>query len=142
MKELPYFLREPAFLDRMRGLIPGWQIRKLTGSSFANSVGLKSDFFGDALIALRNDLVADQICAQKVRLLGERSYRRNEESIRAISSGLLKILFPHGDFTDRELYRYCVQPAIRLRQIIWDQLYSLDAENHQFDQRLQCEIKT
>src|SRR4029078_6781216 len=46
VKELPEFLQETAFLDRMRALIPGWRIRKLSGACFANGMGLNSDFFG------------------------------------------------------------------------------------------------
>ena len=53
INELPGFLQETAFLDRLKGIVPGWNVRKLGGSSFANSVGLKADFFGDALLALR-----------------------------------------------------------------------------------------
>jgi ATP-dependent Lon protease len=133
IRELPPFLQETAFLDRIRGIIPGWEIRKLTGISFASSVGLKSDFFGDALIALRDDLAIDQYCAQNIQLAGTRSYRRNEESVRALASGLMKILFPHCECTSSEFRRCCVEPAIRLRQLVWNQLYSLDAEYRQFD---------
>jgi ATP-dependent Lon protease len=137
IRELPPFLQETAFLDRIRGIIPGWEIRKLTGNSFASSIGLKSDFFGDALIALRDDLSADQICTQRIQLAGTRAYRRNEESVRALASGLMKILFPHCECTQIEFQRYCVEPALHLRQLIWNQLYSLDAEYRQFDKYLE-----
>ncbi len=140
IKELPKFLQETAFLDRLRGLIPGWEVRKLGSECFASSVGLKSDLFGDALIALRNDLAADHFCAKHVRLCGDRPYRRNEEAVRSIASGLLKLLFPHGGFTGEELLRWCVAPAIRLRQLIWEQLYTLDAEYRQFEEHLRCEV--
>ena len=140
VRELPSFLQETAFLDRIKGLIPGWEIRKLSGASFASAVGLKSDFFGDALIALRNDLTADQTCAQRVHLTGERIYRRNEEAVRGLASGLAKILFPHNEFTTGDFYRHCVKPAAKLRQLIWDQLYSLDAEYRQFEREIRCEV--
>ena len=64
----------------------------------------------------------------------------NEDSIRAIASGFVKILFPHGDVSAEDLYRHCVQPATKLRQLVWDQLYSLDSEYRQFEQELVCEI--
>lgn len=140
VRELPPFLQETAFLDRLKGLVPGWELRKLTGRCFAEGLGLKSDFFGDALIALRDDLAPDHLCAERIRLTGERPYRRNEESIRALASGMVKILFPHGEFSDADLYRYCVQPAKRLRQLVWDQLYTLDAEYRQFGRDLDCQI--
>jgi len=134
--ELPAFLQETALLDRFRGIIPGWQIRKLGPDCFANTVGLKADFFGDALIALRGDLSHDQLCAARVRLEGVRQYTRNSQSVQALASGMAKILFPHGEITDDELLRYCVEPAVRLRQLVWNQLYRLDAEYRQYDQEL------
>lgn len=140
INELPGFLQETAFLDRLKGIIPGWKVRKLGGSSFANSVGLKADFFGNALLALRDELHADQYCARRISLLGNRPYRRNEEAIRAISSGMMKILFPHGEVSDPDFRRYCVQPAVELRQLVWEQLYMLSAEYRQYEEWLGYEL--
>ncbi len=137
--ELPEFLQETAFLDRMRGLIPGWELPKLSGRSLIGAdseeaIGLKSDFFGDALLALREDLSADQFVMKKVRLAGENPYRRNEESVRAIASGLMKLQFPHGEVSDQDFEEYCVKPAVKLRQLVWNQLYLLDGEYRQWEQ--------
>ncbi|MBI4510269.1 MAG: BREX system Lon protease-like protein BrxL [Deltaproteobacteria bacterium] len=140
VEELPYFLRETAFLDRIRGIIPGWKAAKLSGASFANSTGLKSDFFGDALLALRNDLSLDQYVRKRVRLTGNKSYTRNEEAIRSMASGLMKIQFPDGNLSDLDFRAYCLAPAVEYRQLIWDQLYRMDAEYRQYDQDLQYEL--
>ena len=140
VRELPAFLQETAFLDRIKAMIPGWRIRKLSGECFANSVGLKSDFFGDALVALRNDLEHDQRCTRKIQLTGGKIYKRNEDAVRSIASGLLKILFPHGKVTDLEFEHYCVSPARMLRQYIWSQLQMLDAEYRQYEANIQYEI--
>ena len=139
-KELPPFLQETAFLDRLKGMIPGWEIGKLTSRSFSNTVGLKADFFGTVLLSLRDELEADQIITRRVRLVGQRVFKRNEDAVRAIASGLYKILFPHGHCTDAQLHQYCVAPAVRLRQLVWDQLYAQDAEYRQFEERLQAAI--
>lgn len=140
IKELPYFLQETAFLDRLRGLIPGWQVRKLSGECFARGVGLKADFFGDALLALREDLEASQRCATRIQLKGNKLYKRNEDAVRALASGLLKLQFPHGEVSDAEFETYCVHPAVRLRQLIWDQLHTLDAEYRQYEENITCEV--
>jgi ATP-dependent Lon protease len=140
VKELPAFLQETAFLDRMKAIIPGWELPKLSNFSFAAGVGLKSDFFGDALLALRDDLSADQYCARRIRLKGQKPYRRNEESIATASAGLMKILFPDGKASDQDFWRHCVRPAVRLRQLIWEQLYQLDAEYRQYEADLDCEL--
>lgn len=138
VKELPDFMQETAFLDRLKAIIPGWQLPKLSTTSFANSLGLKSDFFGDALVAMRDDLFADQYCARRIRLEGTKPYRRNQEAISSIASGIMKILFPDGDVSDQDFWRYCVKPAISLRQLVWDQLYQLDGEYRQYEATLSC----
>lgn len=140
VRELPNFLQETAFLDRIRGLIPGWKIRKLSGECFAKGVGLKSDFFGDALVALRDDLEHDQRCIRRIELKGKRVYKRNEDSIRFIASGLLKIMFPDGQVSDADFDYYCVRPAKQLRQLIWEQLQTLDAEYRQYESDIAYEI--
>lgn len=144
VEELPRFLQETAFLDRMRGLIPGWKLPKLSshfliGPQTELAVGLKSDFFGDVLLSLRDDFGADQYCARRVRLKGERPYRRNEESVRAIASGLMKLQFPHGEVSLEEFERHCLKPALELRQLVWNQLYILDGEYRQYEQYLENE---
>jgi len=141
VRELPEFLQETAFLDRIRGLIPGWKLPKLSGECFARGVGLKSDFFGDALIALRNDLEHDQRCARRIQLKGKKVYKRNEDYVRAIASGLLKIMFPDGNVSDVEFDYYCVRPAKQLRQLIWEQLQILDAEYKQYERDIAYEIE-
>ena len=142
VKELPEFLQETAFLDRIRGLIPGWEIQKLSSSCFAKGIGLKSDFFGDALVALRNDLSHDQFCVRRINLSGGKVYRRNEEAVQSIASGFLKIMFPNGKLSDSDFEYYCVRPAIRLRQLIWDQLQTLDAEYRQYGREIKYEISS
>lgn len=136
VKELPEFLRETAFLDRLRGIIPGWKVRKLSGDSFAQGIGLKSDFFGDALLALREDTTANQHAQKVFSLVGEKRYKRNEDAIRLTASGLMKLQFPHGQVSSEDFEIYCLRPAIELRQLIWEQLYQLDAEYRQYDEEI------
>ena len=140
VSELPDFLQETAFLDRLRAIIPGWRIRKLSGECFAQSVGLKSDFFGDALLALRDDLEIDQRCARRIQLRGGKIYKRNEDAVRNIASGLMKILFPHGELTDQEFRQYCLDPATALRQRIWNELQILDGEYRQYESQIYYEL--
>jgi ATP-dependent Lon protease len=141
VEELPAFLRETAFLDRIKGLLPGWKIRKLGPDSFANGVGLKADFFGDALVALRDDLSFDQYVARRLRLEGSRPYQRNHSAVQSIATGMMKILFPHGEVTDGQFERYCLAPAIQLRQLVWDQLFRLDPEFRQWDETLRARME-
>jgi ATP-dependent Lon protease len=67
-------------------------------------------------------------------------YKRNEDAVRSIASGLMKILFPHGQLSDDEFAMYCVLPAAKLRQQIWSQLQTLDAEYRQYEREIEYEI--
>jgi ATP-dependent Lon protease len=136
VSELPSFLQETAFLDRIRGILPGWRIRKLNPSSFAETIGLKADFFGDALIALRDDLAMDQEGARLLPRISSHMYKRNAESIQIIATGMMKILFPDGQLTSEEYTKFCLEPAIEMRQLVWNQLYRRDPEYRQWDQTL------
>lgn len=140
VKELPDFLQEPAFLDRIRGILPGWRIRKLSSECFAWGIGLKSDFLGNALIALRENLEIDEWCGRRIELTGKKKYKRNEDAVQAIASGMMKLLFPHGEVSREDFEHYCVRPAQTLRQLIWDQLYTLDAEYRQYESDISYEI--
>ncbi len=140
VRELPDFLQEPAFLDRIRGLLPGWRIRKLSSECFAAGIGLKSDFLGDALLALREDLSFDERCGRTIHLVGEKRYKRNEDAVQSIASGLMKLLFPHGEVSREDFEHYCVRPAQRLRQFIWEELQTLDAEYRQYESDIRYEI--
>jgi len=139
VKELPQFLQETAFLDRLKGIIPGWKTKKLSGDSFAKNVGMKTDFFGDALLSFRDDLEIDQLCSRRIRLTGKK-YKRNDDAVQAIASGMMKILFPHGEVSDEDFNHYCVRPAKQLRQLVWDQLQMLDAEYRQYDSKIDYEL--
>lgn len=141
VEELPAFMQETAFLDRLSGLLPGWKIPKLTNDCFAVGLGLKSDFFGDTLLALRDDAGLDALCANRITFAGK-TYGRNLNAIRAVSIGLFKLLFPHGEASDEDFYLYCLRPAIALRQGIWDQLYRLDNENQQYERDLRRTVES
>lgn len=138
IKDLPPFLQETAFLDRLKGIIPGWKTKKLGPDSFAKNVGMKADFFGDALLNFRDDLELDQYCSHRIRLAGK--YKRNSDAVQSIASGMMKILFPHGEVSDEDFNHYCVRPAKELRQLVWDQIQMLDAEYRQYDNDIRYEI--
>lgn len=135
-KELPDFLQETAFVERLKGLIPGWLIPKLEQNSFALGVGLKADYFGDILVELRdNHAESDLYCARHVNL-GARAYHRNKEAVTALASGYMKLLYPHAEPTQDEFLTHCLEPAIRLRQGVWDLLYNHGGEYRKFERSI------
>lgn len=137
--ELPQFLQETAFIDRLKGLVPGWETRKLDADSFAKTIGLKMDFFGDTLVKLREDLEFDSYCSRKIEIMGK-SYKRNADAVQQIAAGMMKLLFPDKNVSDEDLYHYCVATGIKYRQLVWDQLFENDAEYRQYEMKIDAKV--
>ncbi len=133
--DLPKFVHETAFLDRFRGIIPGWLIPKFTQNSKAIGLGLKADFFSDTLTSMRHDVSYDEWVRSRIRF-PEKLSIRDEDAIVSLASGLLKILYPHLDISNEAFDNYCLQPAVQLRQIVRNQLWQLDDEFRQTNKTL------
>lgn len=135
VRELPSFLREPAFLDRIAGIIPGWKIPKFRDECVATGLGLKADFFADALAAMRLDGRHEDWVRRHVSFPNATSIR-DQKAIRASAAGLLKLLYPNLDVSLESFNNFCLQPAVELRQLVRNQLWQLDAEFRQNDRQL------
>ena len=53
---------------------------------------------------------------------------RDSRGIESGATGLLKIIFPNKEPSEEEFYKYCVNPALEMRQRIRDELCKLDRE--------------
>lgn len=58
---LPEQLIDSAFLDRLQGYLPGWEVPKITSAALATGVGFVTDYFGEVLVRLREDDFQDRI---------------------------------------------------------------------------------
>lgn len=125
--ELPAFLRETAFIDRIHGILPGWELPRIEQSFIATGIGFKADYFGDVLHHLRGRAGYEQLVQRHGTIHGT-SDRRDITAITRLAAGFCKLLFPHGQFTEAEFRNYCIHPAIALRQRVRDQLSLLDPE--------------
>jgi len=123
----PNFLRETAFIDRFSGLLPGWDLPRVSKETPSKAIGLKGDIFGEILHSLRND-ISYRDYVKKSMELHNCDDMRDSKGIEAGATGLLKILFPNKTSTEEEFYKYCVNPALELRQRVRDELCKLDRE--------------
>ena len=139
IQSLPEFMHETAFLDRFRGIIPGWEIPKFNQECVAQGVGLKADFFSDTLTSMRHDTRYDEWVRNRVTFPDKTSIR-DQEAIIGVASGLLKILYPDLQITANGFKNYCLDPAIKLRQIVRNQLWQLDAEYRQTNKSLIADV--
>ena len=136
--DLPKFFAETAFLDRLVGVIPGWQIPKFTRDMKATQVGLKMDFFGEALLAFRRDNRYRHYAENHTHF--EQVTIRDQEAILKSASGFLKILYPHLDLTLADYERDCLKPAVELRQAIRTMLYHFDDEFKQYNKVIDARV--
>lgn len=123
----PNFLRETAFIDRFSGLLPGWDLPRVSKDTPSRSIGLKGDIFGEILHSLRSDISYRDYVKTNMELYNCEDMR-DSKAIEAGATGLLKILFPDKSPSEEEFYKYCVNPALELRQRVRDELCKMDRE--------------
>ena len=125
--EIPNFLQETAFIDRIHGLIPGWELPRVTKDTPSTFLGFKGDFFSEILHSFRSDVRFNDFVTLKMKLKNCNDLR-DRKAITRLATGFLKILFPDIDPTEEEFIDYCVKPAVELRQGIRDELHKRDPE--------------
>jgi ATP-dependent Lon protease len=126
-KELPIALQESAFIDRVHGLIEGWFMPRVSRNTPSITLGFKGDFFSEVMHELRVDLrYADYV--SKYLQLPQCEDMRDNKAIARLAEGYLKLLFPDLELSVDEFISYCVNPAVRMRQQIRDELSKIDHE--------------
>jgi len=126
-RDFPNFLRETAFLDRFSGLLPGWKLRRVTKDTPSVCLGLKGDIFAEILHSLRSDIGHRDFVKTNTSLQNCDDLR-DSRAIESAATGLLKILFPDKNASEEDYYRFCVNPALEMRQRVRDELCKLDRE--------------
>ena len=126
-KELPAALQESAFIDRIHGLIEGWFMPRVSRNTPSRSLGFKGDFFSEVLHELRVDLKYADYVSQSLHLPQCEDMRDNK-AISRLAEGFLKLLFPDLRLSEDDFLSYCVNPAVRMRQQIRDELSKIDQE--------------
>ncbi|HVJ81400.1 MAG TPA: BREX system Lon protease-like protein BrxL [Planctomycetia bacterium] len=121
LEPLPEELVDSAFIDRIHGYLPGWEVPKIAPESLARGVGFVTDYFGEILTSLRE--IDFQHFLDAVPLAPGQT-RRDHVAILKFGSGLGKLLYPDGVASDEER-REIALLACELRQRIHDQLVAL-----------------
>jgi ATP-dependent Lon protease len=131
---LPDFLQVTAFLDRIHGYLPGWEIPKLTPLSYARNYGFITDYFCEILHELRR---ADPIGAVRSRfeLIDTAGTvrgvtGRDQRAVMKLASGIMKLIYPDGKITDEELGEL-LTIACELRQRVREQLHLIAAGEYE-----------
>ena len=123
---LPDFLQVEAFVDRLHGYVPGWEIPKIHPGSLAQDYGFITDYFCEIMHELRRKDVLGSL-KTRYRLMDTSTAQagitgRDVRGVEKILSGLLKLMYPHGELTDDQLGELLTL-AIEGRQRVRNQLH-------------------
>lgn len=122
-ESIPTSFIKGAFLDRIHLYNPGWEIKMLKKDSFSKGYGLITDYIAVVLHSMRNtDLTG--LLKNYAQFDGSLS-ERDHLAIRKTFSGMVKLLYPDGKFTDEEAYEL-IEFAAECRKRVKDQLYVID----------------
>ncbi|MFZ1703556.1 MAG: BREX system Lon protease-like protein BrxL [Saprospiraceae bacterium] len=127
---LPKEYSDTAFLDRIHAYIPGWEVQKLRNEMFTDGYGFIVDYLAEVLKELRKE---DHMHDYKQLFeLSESITTRDKDSIAKTFSGLVKVIYPNGQYSEdeaRELLDFAIESRKRVKQ----QLIKMDETFEEVD---------
>ena len=121
--ELPEAYHDSAYLDRLHHYIPGWEVDTIRGEMFSDGYGFVVDYIAEVLKSMRSQDFSDRY--QEHFTLPSGISTRDRDGIHKTFSGLMKILYPHGEAT-REEVEEVLRLAIEGRKRVKDQIVRID----------------
>ena len=113
---------DTAFLDRIHCYIPGWEITKYRPEHFTNDYGFITDYLSEVFRELRKDQQGDAL--DKFFHLGKNLNQRDTIAVRRIVSGLVKLVYPDGNYEKEDLEEI-LRIALEMRRRVKEQLKKL-----------------
>ncbi|MBI4832071.1 MAG: protease Lon-related BREX system protein BrxL [Candidatus Lindowbacteria bacterium] len=127
---LPEVIRDDlAFLDRIHCYLPGWEVPKMRIEYFTGQYGFVVDYLAEAFRELRRHNFTEVI--DRHFSLGSHLNARDVKAVRKTVSGLVKLVYPHGELTKAELAEL-LELGIETRRRVKEQLKKMGSfEYHQ-----------
>lgn len=113
---------DTAFLDRIHCYVPGWEIPKFRPHHFTNDYGFITDYLSEFLRELRKEQHGDEI--DKYFRLGQNLNQRDTIAVRKMVDGLVKLIYPHGEYSKEDLEEILVF-SLEMRRRVKEQLKKL-----------------
>ena len=113
---------DTAFLDRIHCYIPGWEIPKFRPEHFTDDYGFISDYLAEFIRELRKEQYGDAL--DKYFRLGTNLNQRDTIAVRKMVGGLLKLVYPDGEFSKEQLEEI-LKLALEMRRRVKEQLKKL-----------------
>ncbi|MCL2016627.1 MAG: BREX system Lon protease-like protein BrxL [Defluviitaleaceae bacterium] len=129
--ELPKVFHESALIDRFHGFIKGWNIPRMNDDLKMEGWALNSEYFCSIMHELRDDLTYRTIVDELI-IVPKGADTRDTEAVKRVATAYLKLLFPYvrtaEDISARDFRVYCLDRAVKMRDVIRYQLGELDVE--------------
>ena len=113
---------DTAFLDRIHCYLPGWEIPKFRPEHFTDDYGFITDYLAEFIRELRKEQYGDAL--DKYFRLGANLNQRDTIAVRRMVDGLIKLVYPDGEFT-REQLEEILKLALEMRRRVKEQLKKL-----------------
>ena len=113
---------DTAFLDRIHCYLPGWEIPKFRPEHFTDDYGFITDYLAEFIRELRKEQYGDAL--DKYFRLGTNLNQRDTIAVRKMVGGLLKLVYPDGEFTKEQLEEI-LKLAFEMRRRVKEQLKKL-----------------
>ena len=113
---------DTAFLDRLHCYLPGWEIPKLRPEHFTDDYGFITDYLAEFLRELRKEQYGDAL--DRYFRLGKNLNQRDTIAVRKMVGGLVKLVYPDGDFQKGDLEEI-LRLALEMRRRVKEQLKKL-----------------
>jgi len=108
---------DSAFFDRIHYYLPGWEIPKMRPEYITDQYGFISDYLSEFFREMRKFSYSDSI--DKHFKLGNNLNQRDVISVRKTVSGLIKLLYPNGNFNKdnlEEVLQYALVGRRRVKE--------------------------
>ncbi len=122
-ESIPTAFIKGAFLDRIHLYNPGWEVKMLKKDSFSTGYGLITDYIAAVLHELRGIDRSGEL--KKFVKFDASLSERDHLAIRKTFSGMMKLLYPDGVYSDVEALEI-IDFAAECRKRVKDQLYIID----------------
>ena len=118
----PVMGTDTAFLDRIHCYLPGWEIPKFRPEHFTDDYGFITDYLAEFIRELRKVQYGDAL--DKYFRLGKNINQRDTIAIRKLVGGLLKLIYPDGEFGKQDVEEI-LRIALEMRRRVKEQLKKL-----------------
>lgn len=115
----PEMANDSAFFDRMHYYIPGWEIPKMRPEFFTDLYGFIVDYMAEYFREMRKRSFTDAF--DKYFKLGNNLNQRDVIAVRKTVSGLVKLIYPHGEYSKEDIEGILVY-ALEGRRRVKEQL--------------------